>query len=346
MTMATKKIGKQTLQFERAPYVVGFAAVGGKMEGQGPLKDDFDYLSTDARFSKESWEKAESEMQYKAFTLACDKAKLPQSRVDLIFAGDLLNQCTASTFSLREIGVPFLGLYGACSTMAEGTALAAMSIDGGFADYTAAVTSSHFCAAERQFRTPLEYGVQRCPSTQWTATAAGSLILSSSQPHTTNKCIPRITHATLGRVCDTGVTDVSAMGAAMAVAAYETLYTHFEDSGFSPDSYDLILTGDLGSVGHKIVTDFFGKNGTELKNYTDCGLLLYDREKQDVHSGASGCGCSASVLCGHILRKMVNGELNTVLLAATGALMSPTSSGQHESIPGICHIVRIDNYKL
>jgi len=351
--LANKRIGKQTLAFENPPVIVGFACSGGKQEANGPLASAFDYLSDDAYFGADSWEKAETEMQLKTFELACQKSGIAAETLDFIFGGDLLNQCTASAFAMRTSNVPFVGLYGACSTMAEGLALAAMTIDGGFADRVCAITSSHFCSAERQFRTPLEYGGQRSPTAQWTATASGALILASADSgnangnsnHNVNNGkmphLPRVTHATIGKIYDGGVKDATNMGAAMAVAAYETLFAHFNDLNITPDYYDLIVTGDLSAVGKSIVEDFFKRGGLTLTNYNDCGLMLYYRDEQDVHAGGSGCGCSASVLCGHILGEMQKGRLKRVLFAGTGALMSSITSGQGESIPGICHAVAI-----
>ena len=252
-------------------------------------------------------------------------------------AGDLLNQCAGSTFAARDLPIPYFGVYGACSTMAESLSLAAMTIDGGYADTVCAMTSSHFCSAERQFRLPLEYGGQRTPTAQWTVTGAGALLLTSEGEG------PYVTHVTTGRIRDAGVTDANNMGAAMAPAAYETLRAHFADTGRTPADYAAIITGDLGKIGHEILTDLFLRDGVDLGVCsTDCGMLIFNPETQDVHAGGSGCGCSASVLCGHILQRMTCGDWPRVLFAATGALMSPTTSQQGESIPGICHAVVLD----
>ena len=335
--MSSKRLGKQTVRLSTPPSVAAGACVVGKKEGEGPLRKWFDYISDDSYFGQESWEKAESVMLSKCFALCCDKARTAPSDIDYLFAGDLLNQCVGSTFAARDLPIPFFGVYGACSTMAESLSLAAMMIDGGYAQMTCAMTSSHFCSAERQFRLPLEYGGQRTPTAQWTVTGAGALILAADGPG------PYVTHITTGRIRDAGVTDANNMGAAMAPAAYETLKAHFEDTGRGPDYYDAIITGDLGQVGHDILTDLFLKDGVDLgKCSTDCGRLIYDVEAQDVHSGGSGCGCSASVLCGHILQRMTGGSWPKVLFAATGALMSVTSSQQGESIPGICHAVALE----
>ncbi len=338
--MKQKRIGSQTVRFSDPPSVIGSACVGGKKEGEGPLGRSFDYISQDAYFGESSWEKAESAMQRLAFSHALNKAKLSASSLDYIFAGDLLNQCTASAFSMRDAEVPFFGLYGACSTMAEAISLAAMSIDGGFADTVCAVTSSHFCSAERQFRLPLEYGGQRTPSAQWTATASGAAILSAQG------CGPYVTAVTTGRIRDAGITDANNMGAAMAPAAYETVSAHLQDLNLQPEDYDLIVTGDLGLIGRSVVMDFFLRDGIDIAPYyDDCGLLLYDRERQDVHAGGSGCGCGASVLCGWLLDGLRSGRWSSLLFCATGALLSPTSVGQGESIPAICHAVAFSTTK-
>jgi stage V sporulation protein AD len=335
--MAEKHRGAQTLRLSLQPSVLGSAAVAGKKEGQGPLKHTFDYISEDSRFGEKSWEKAESAMLRKCFSLACDKTGIAGASLNYIFSGDLLNQCAGSAFALRDTGVPYFGLYGACSTMAESLSLAAMAIDGGFADTAAALTSSHFCSAERQFRFPLEYGSVRTPTAQWTVTAAGAVLLGGAGPG------PYVTHVTTGRITDAGITDANNMGAAMAPAAYDTLTAHFADTGRSPAYYDAIFTGDLGKLGQEILRELFARDGVDLGvRYMDCGVLMYDIRAQDTHSGGSGCGCSASVLAGHILKAMGQGVWSRVLFAATGALMSPTTALQGESIPGICHAVALE----
>ena len=335
--MSAKKLGKRTYQFASPPSVLGNACLGGKKESEGPLRLEFDILNDDSLFGKDSWEKAESEMQRLTLERALIKAQLSPASVDFLFAGDLLSQCTASTFGNCEAGIPFFGLYGACSAMSEGLSLAAMSIDGGFADAAAAITSSHFCSAERQFRFPLEYGGQRAPTSQWTVTGSGAVVLGK------NAAPPYVTGFTSGKLIDAGIKDAANMGAAMAPAAVDTLFAHFEDTGRNPDYYDLIVTGDLGALGAEIVRDMMSA-GYELGNaYTDCGLLVFDLETQDVQSGGSGCGCSAVVLSGYILNKLRRGELNRVLFAATGAMLSAVSTQQGESIPSICYAVSIEN---
>ena len=332
--MPTQRMGAQTVALRDPPSVLSYACVGGKFEKQGPLGNCFDLLEEDSFFGEKTWEKAESAMQKMALNKALEKGGLTAGQLNYVCAGDLLNQCIGSAFGLRGAEIPFLGLYGACSTMGEGLSLAAMLIDGGFAGMAAAMTSSHFCTAERQYRMPMPYGSQRTPTAQWTATAAGCTILGAEGPG------PYLTHITTGKIVDKGITDANNMGAAMAPAAYDTLSAFFRETGTGPRDYDLILTGDLGALGHSIVLDFFRRDGLDLAgNYQDCGLLLYDREGQDMHAGASGCGCSAAVLNGYVLPGLREGRWRKVLFAPTGALLSPTSSFQGESIPGICHAV-------
>ncbi|MGI5977292.1 MAG: stage V sporulation protein AD [Candidatus Limivicinus sp.] len=333
-----KKIGNQTLVLPSRPSVLASAAVAGKREGEGPLSSCFDCVSEDSYFGEDSWEKAESRMIRECFGTACSKAAISPGQLDFIFAGDLLNQCISSAFALKDSSVPYFGLYGACSTMVESLSLAAMTLDGDFGETACAVTGSHFCSAERQYRFPLEYGGQRPPCSQWTVTGSGAVILSKAGQG------PCITHVTPGKITDAGITDANNMGSAMAPAAYETLKAHFADTGRGPEYYDAIFTGDLGALGHDILQDLFERDGVELGvRYMDCGVLIYDLSTQGVNAGGSGCGCCASVLCGHILPAMKKGVWNRVLVAATGALMSSTSSQQGSSIPGICHAVAIEN---
>lgn len=332
-----KKLGRQTAALPSRPRIIASAAVGGKREGEGPLKDCFDRVSADSYFGEESWERAESHMIRECFDLACNKAGLAAAP-DYIIAGDLLNQCVSSAFAMKDSGAPYFGVYGACSTMAESLTLAAMLVDGGYAETACAVTGSHFCTAERQYRYPLEYGGQRTPTSQWTVTGAGAAIVGAQGRG------PYISHVTTGRIVDAGINDANNMGAAMAPAAYDTLCAHFADTGRAPEYYDAIFTGDLGALGHDIVQDMFAADGVKLgARYMDCGVLIYELRTQDVHAGGSGCGCCASVLCGHILPAMRKGIWKRVLVAATGALMSPTSAQQGASIPGICHAVAIES---
>ena len=328
------------MQFTAPPVILASASVVGKKEGEGPLRDRFDSVSQDTYFGTKSWEQAESAMLRQCFDLVCQKAGLQPEQLDYVLSGDLLNQCVGSAYAMRDIGVPYLGLYGACSTMAESLSLAAMLIDGGYAEHAAALTSSHFCSAERQYRFPLEYGGVRTPTAQWTVTGSGALILGAAGNG------PRVTMVTTGKIADAGITDANNMGAAMAPAAYDTLCALFRDTQTRPEDYDLIVTGDLGRLGQRIVSDLFARDGVSLgERYTDCGLLLYDLDAQDMHCGGSGCGCSASVLCGYLLRGMRDGKWERIIFAPTGALLSPTSTFQGESIPGICHAVVLSNQK-
>ncbi|MEE1042839.1 MAG: stage V sporulation protein AD [Clostridia bacterium] len=332
-----KKLGKQSYNITSCVSIQGYACVGGKKESEGPFGPNFDIITDDGYFGEKTWEKAESKMQKEAVIKAVSKSGKSISDIDTIFAGDLLNQCIGSSYGLRELEIPFYGLYGACSTMAESLSMGAIMIDGGFASNVVCGTSSHFCSSERQFRMPLEYGGQRPFTAQCTATASGMAVLSN------NGNGPYITHITTGKITDKGIKDGLNMGAAMAPAAVDTLLAHFEDLQIAPSYYDLIVTGDLGKVGYSIVMDLMAKNGVKMNNYNDCGIMLYNNEKQDTHAGGSGCGCSAAVLCAHLLPEMEKGRLNKILFIGTGALMSPTSIQQGESIPGIAHAVVISN---
>ena len=330
--------GRYTLNLTTRPSIIGNAAVVGKTEGEGPLKAEFVHIYTDDSLGEASFEKAESTLQREAVIRALDKAGKVPSDVDYILAGDLLNQCIGSSFGLRDLGIPFLGLYGACSTMSLSLGLASLLVDTKAANLAVAATSSHFCSAERQFRQPLEYGGQRPPTAQRTATAAGASVIAPSDP---NK--PCVEAVTFGKMADLGVKDANNMGAAMAPAAAETIASFLNDTGLAPDSIDLILTGDLGLVGSSLLKELLKKDyGFDVsRNHTDCGLLLYDIKAQDVHAGGSGCGCAGSVFNSYILRRISAGELKKVLLVATGALMSQTSSLQGETIPSIAHAVLV-----
>lgn len=318
------------------PSIIGYSSVVGRREHEGPLSDDFDLCDITERFGTQTWEKAESEMQRLALNLALAKAELRGNDLDAIFAGDLMNQCVGSSYSAECFGRPFFGLYGACSTFAEGTILASLLINGGIFSKCGVIASSHFCTAERQFRYPLEYGGQRAPTSQRTATAAGAFVLSQKGDG------PFIREVLPGTVVDMGITDINNMGAAMAPAAYDTLNKYFNESGKSPNDFDLILTGDLGKEGHSIICEFMHNSGYDMRDvYNDCGLMLYNSVSQDMHSGGSGCGCSASVIAGHIMKRFEKGNIHDILYIATGALMSPSSLQQGRSIPGIAHLVRI-----
>ncbi len=335
-----KRMGRNTLITDTFPSVVGYAAVASKKEGEGPLGRELDVVCEDSYFGEKTWEKAESRMQKDAVSKAIAKANIAVSELDYVFAGDLLNQCIATTYGLRDMGTSFLGLYGACSTMAQSLGMAAVFVDTGMAGKAAAVTSSHFCSAERQFRFPLEYGGVRTPTSQWTVTGSGAAVVAQSAE------APYIKAVHFGKITDMGITDINNMGAAMAPAAAKTLEDFFSDTKTTPDDYDLIVTGDLGIIGRDLLRELMQRDGITLgKNYTDCGLLVYDRTEQKVESGGSGCGCSAITLCSYIMNRIKSGELQEVLFVATGALMSPTSQQQGESIPAIAHLVYLSNNK-
>ncbi len=338
--MDIKRLSRQTCRFLRPPGVVSWANVGGRLERQGPLGSYFDVTDDDSFFGKKTWEQGEAEMQAIALRRALQKGGLTPEDVDCVFAGDLLNQNIGATFSLRDFAIPFYGVYGACSTMGESLSLAAMAVAGGLARLAAAQTSSHFCTAERQYRAPVPYGSQRAPTAQWTATAAGCCVVGAQSEG------PYITHVTRGRIVDWGITDAANMGAAMAPAAYDTLAALFRDTGTAPSDYDLVVTGDLGYLGHALLTELFRRDGVVLgENCTDCGILLYDRVRQDMHAGGSGCGCSAAVFNGYLLHGLRTGKWQRLVFAPTGALLSPTSTFQGESIPGICHAVVLSRTK-
>lgn len=330
-----KRIGKSVLEFENEPSVISYASIVGKKEAQGPLGDCFDQTVSDSYLGTKSWEKAEAQLQCESVNLALGKGSLEPEDIDMIFAGDLLNQCISSTFGVRALNIPFLGQYGACSTMAQTLMMASIMVDCGAANRAAAVTSSHFCTAERQFRLPLEYGSQRTPTAQWTATASGAVILGHGGKVKVKRAAP-------GKIVDLGIKDTANMGAAMAPAAATTIFEFLHDTGTTPLDYDCIFTGDLGTVGSELFCTLLSDNGIDIKNrHKDCGVMMYYTQEQDAHAGSSGCGCSASILCGHILRELEQGFLHKVLFCATGALMSTTSSQQGESIPGICHAIEL-----
>lgn len=329
--------GKRTLVFSERPSVKGFASVAGDKEAQGPLGSFFDEIIYDPYAGQKTWEQAESALQKKVVNLALEKANTDAKDVDFIFAGDLLNQCISSSFGLRDYHIPYLGQYGACSTSVQGLIMSALTVESNAAKTAACVTSSHFCTAERQYRFPLEYGGQRTPTAQWTVTAAGSCIVSS---HDENS--PCIAAATVGTIVDMGIKDANNMGAAMAPAAAQTIKEYLEDTKTYPGDYDFIFTGDLGETGSALLYDILKKEKIDVtKNHRDCGMMIYDLEKQDVHAGGSGCGCCASILCSYILQKLKSREFKNVLVIATGALMSPTSTQQGESIPSIAHLVNL-----
>lgn len=324
-----------TLLFERMPVIASHAAVGGKKEGEGPLAAEFDELFPDNNCGQANWETAEKILQLRAARLCLKKAHATEKQVSLVLAGDLQAQCTASSYALRELHLPFMGLFGACSTMAEALGLGAALCSAGLADGLLAMTSSHFCAAERQFRTPLSYGAVRTPTAQWTATAAGCCLL-----HPAGQGVG-IAAATFGRVEDYQIKDINNMGAAMAPAAAATLLRYLHDTGQEPKDFDAVYTGDLGHLGSRLFREILTAEGLVMKNHIDCGSILYDAVRQNVKSGGSGPGCCAAVLCGHILPRLERGSYRRVLFIATGALMSQTTFLQKESIPAIAHLVEL-----
>lgn len=339
----SQKLSPGIYRLTTCPAVVSTAAVVGKKEGEGPLGKRFDAVFTDTTLGEKTWEKAESRLQVEALQRALTKGSLTPGQIDLLVAGDLLNQCIGTSFGMRDLGIPFLGLYGACSTMAEGLVLASLFTDQGLAEYACAVTSSHFCAAERQFRYPLEYGGVRPPTAQWTVTGAGAAILAGAGhlPRDGSPAV-RVKGVAIGRIRDLGVPDINNMGAAMAPAAADTIGRYLADTHTRPEDYDCILTGDLGWIGSGLLIQLLQRDGIDIRPvHDDCGKLIFDRETQDVHAGGSGCGCSASVVCSCVMQNLRQGRWKNVLFAATGALMSPTSTQQGESIPAISHLVHL-----
>ena len=336
--MAQNKLGRHTFRPGQPVYIAAWASVAGKKEAEGPLGLGFDIKSMDTKFGEKPWEQAEKKMQQLALEKLLYKSKLQKEDLELVFSGDLLNQCIGSSFTLRNTGIPHLGLYGACSTMAQSLLLAAMTVGGGYADRVAAMTSSHFAGSERQYRFPLGYGGQRTPTAQWTVTGSGAALV------TTEPGPIAIESATIGTVRDLGITDANNMGAAMAPAAFDTIRTHLDDTKTTPKDYDLIVTGDLGTVGLEALVQLFREAGIQAGGkLTDCGNLIFDPETQDVHAGGSGCGCSAIVLCSELLNKLQSGKLKKILFCGTGALLSPTSTPQKLPIPGVCHAVCIES---
>jgi len=331
-------LNRCTIMMSKPPSIRAFASIVGEKEGEGPLGKCFDQITVDPYFGQKTFEKGESELQKSTINLAIQKANLTPEDINFMFAGDLLNQCIGTTFGIRELNIPFFGVYGACSTMAESLALASVFADNMIGGNILAATSSHFCTAERQFRLPLEYGGQRTPTAQWTATASGSVVVSPTG------IAPFVRAVSVGTIVDLGITDANNMGAAMAPAAANTIKQFFDDTKMQPTAFDYIITGDLGKVGSRLLIELLDNDSLDISgNHNDCGMMMFDFEEQDVHAGASGCGCSASILCGYFLDKIKSGEIKNILFCATGALMSPTTAQQGESIPGICHAVWISN---
>lgn len=335
--MANQKRGRQSFILPNPPVITHWASVAGKKESEGPLAHTFDVTSQDTYFGQKTWEQGEKQMQKLALGKLAEKANMKMEDFDLVFSGDLLNQCIGSSFTLRNLGIPHLGLYGACSTMAESLLLSSMAVGGGFADNAVAMTSSHFASSERQYRFSLGYGGQRTPTAQWTVTGSGAALVCS-EGHG-----PRLTCGTVGTVRDLGIKDACNMGAAMAPAALSTIQAHLEDMKRTPKDYDLIVTGDLGQLGKDLLLELASREGLELGGkLEDCGTLVFDNTRQDVHAGGSGCGCSAITLCGHLLGQLETGKLKRILFCGTGALLSPISTQQGLPIPGVCHAVAIE----
>ena len=334
--MANLRCGKSSFVFEQMPVIRNWASIAGKKESEGPLRDYFDVKQNNTYFGQKTWEQAERHMQELALKTLLKKTDLKQNEIGMVFSGDLLNQCIGSSFTLRNTGIAHIGLYGACSTMAESLLVASMAVGGSFTDNAVAMTSSHFASSERQYRFPLGYGGQRTPTAQWTVTGAGAVLLSTSGSG------PRVRSCTVGSIVDLGITDANNMGAAMAPAALDTIRTHFADTNTTADDYDLIVTGDLGQIGKDCLINLARKEGLNLGGkLTDCGTLVFDNTKQDVHAGGSGCGCSAIALCGYLLDKVRSGKIKRMLFCGTGALLSPTSTQQGLSIPGVSHAISV-----
>lgn len=337
--------GAQSIEFENPPYIMESACLCGSKEGEGPLKDTFDRIINDDLFGCDTWEEAESKFQENTVETLLNKASLKKSDIRYLFAGDLMGQLIATTFGLLKFEIPLFGLYGACSTMGEAISLGAMTVAGGYATNVISLASSHFASAEKTFRYPLEYSTQRPFSATWTVTGCGAVVISNI----TNEADKRISKAkvtgiTTGRIIDYGCDDSRNMGACMAPAAADVIAHNLTDFGYSPSEYDKIITGDLGYVGQKILIDLLKKKGIDISNnHMDCGIEIFDSEKQDTNAGGSGCGCSATVLCGHILSKIKQGEWKKILFVPTGALMSPTSFNEGQTVPGIAHAVILEN---
>ena len=335
--MAENRRGRSSFLLPRPPVITAWASVAGKKESEGPLAHTFDKISQDTYFGQKTWEQAEKVMQETALRLLAEKARMERSEFDLVFSGDLLNQCIGSAFSMRNTGIPHLGLYGACSTMAESLLMASMAVTAGIADRVVAMTSSHFASSERQYRFPLGYGGQRTPTAQWTVTGSGAALVCAGGSG------PRITACTIGSVTDLGIQDANNMGAAMAPAAFATIRQHFQDLNRGPEDYDLIVTGDLGQLGKELLLELARRDSMPIGGkLADCGTLVFDNLKQDVHAGGSGCGCSAITLCGYLLGELSRKKLKQLLFCGTGALLSPTSTQQGLPIPGVCHAVVIE----
>ncbi len=332
-----KKIGSQTISLDIPVNILETASIVGPKESEGPLANFFDRCLDDEFWGEKTWEKAESKIIKETVNAVISKSGIPMQDIDFCFAGDLLNQCISSSFGLRELNIPFFGVFGACSTFVESICLGSVFVESGAATNVLCATSSHFCSAEKQFRFPLELGNQRPPTSQWTVTGSGAVILSKTGEG------PFITNLTPGKIIDMGIKDANNMGAAMAPAAFDTLITHLNDTGRKPSYYDAIITGDLGHIGKDILIDLAATKGINIKNnYNDCGVLIFDKTTQDTHSGGSGCACCGTVFSGYFYKQLKEKKINKILLIATGALMNSTSSQQGESIPGVAHAISIE----
>lgn len=335
-----KQCGAQSIKFGNPPTILAGAAIVGPKEGEGPLAKYFDKISADMLFGQDSWEKAESEIVRQGIELAVEKASLKLNDIRYILAGDLLNQGTGSTFGVRSLNRPYFGLYGACSTIGEAMTLGATLVDGGFADNVVSAASSHFCGAEKTFRFPLELGSQRAPTSSWTVTGDGAVVIAKTGDG------PKITGATTGKVVDMGIKDVNNMGAAMAPAAADVIATHFKDFNITPDYYDMIVTGDLGYIGSDLLVKLVNKEGYDIStNHTDCGVEIFDKETQNTLAGGSGCGCAATTFAGYLLHRLNKKEINRLLFIPTGAMHSVVTAQQGETIPGIAHAVVVENVR-
>ena len=338
-------LGSGSLCFSKTPFIISTASVVGKKEGEGPLKDCFDVIGNDERFGEDNWEAAESALQKEALSLTLSKVNRKSKDVRYLFAGDLLGQTIASSFGLKEFEIPLFGLYGACSTCGESLSLASMNLAAGYADCVAAVTSSHFASAEKQFRFPLEYANQRPKSATWTVTGSGAFLLASGEKMQEWKIKPiaKITGVTTGKIVDFGVKDSMNMGAAMAPAACDLIYRHLQDFSRQPEDYDCIVTGDLGTIGSEILIDLLKQKGYDISSvHEDCGVKIYDGQTQGTGAGGSGCGCSAVTLSGHYLKLLKQKDIRKILFVPTGALLSTVSFNEGQSVPGIAHGVVIE----
>lgn len=335
-----KRIDRGVFLCENNPKIYSFASTAGEKESKGPIGSYFDIIAEDSHLGEKTWEKAESKLQLTTLSYAINRVNMTKEDIDAVFSGDLINQCIGSAYGLRELEIPFLGIYGACSTMAEGILLASITVDSGAVKTAAAVTSSHFSTAERQFRFPLSYGGQRTPTSQWTCTASGAAIISREIGEI------EIVGGCIGQIADLGIKDINNMGGAMAPAAAETIKRYLTATNSSPEDYDYIVTGDLGIVGSKLLCELLKKEHIDISyQHRDCGAMIFNPDEQDTHCGGSGCGCGGSVLCGYFLPKLLSEEAENILFAATGALMSPMSLQQGESIPAISHLIHLRKEK-